>query len=849
MPQIIEGEQPSRSNLDEESLRFRRSGLNSNNQLDNQELSIGEHDFSILWQNLTCKVDSRPWYTRVNERIFKSRQEPHVEEQDNITARREKTILNNICGEVKSRELTGILGPSGAGKSTLLYCLFQNRTNGTAGRILVDAKGKKRLKVCFIPQQDYLNEYLTVREDLIFVSKLRSSTISTDVSQIDTNGQSPSPNFDVDPSQHEIIGSTYVEQKRGKSATTLIDHESNALKAADLLGITNCLDVRIKNISGGQRKRLSIARELMSKPDILIMDEPTTGLDSVTCQKTMVVLRDLAHHSSHPMAVIVTIHQPQRSVFNLLDKAYFLSNKGQVVYEDSPTKVADILESVAGLNIPAAKYNPASVLIEISSEVSQRGAVGLLNAHQRSRFDNKYSESYLKGLMQNKYDYASWKLCAMNGRNSNLSDEMLSMDQIRKSVAEKEDDIDCPPMLNDTTNSSVITGKNDTYYISHQLRDCLSSHKHNHFLRNIRHIFILTHRSWLSIIRSPTHTKSRLLFHSTLPLIMLMIFGTTSGSPNSCPALGAELKLSDMQKSIEDGVVKKNIEETRLAFENISFFFILIYGFSINIVSSTASHYPLTMQMFKKETINGLYSPGPYFIGQMLAELPLEILYPSISVILGYSLSGQERSYLEWRMFGVTLMVILVCYTVHAIGLLCGAIFINDINVAVLVGQVALFPPILLSGFVIRLVRMSDIMLKLSSLSFYRYALQGMVAARYGFNVCDCDEDDLPESGKSISFSGMPPNVKHVLEYMFPPNETDGLVVSDIFDKLSERFTKAQTFAMDINTCDDVRPYCMTAFSVEDSSLLTGAIAMLSMTIVIKLVTFSVVRMAPYRLD
>lgn len=812
--------------------------------------SVGKSEFTIIWQNLTYKVDSRHWHTKLRKRLFRTRNEPADNQtistgpeegisgtSEAIYYRGEKTILNGVCGEVKSRQLTGILGPSGAGKSTLLHCLFQNRTSGTTGRILVDSLNKKRLKVCFIPQKDYLNEWLTVREDLIFVSKLRSVRVN----MLQDNHE---VNVDNTEQVHARSAASYTKHKGRRSKTTLIDHEENAFRVAELLGITSCLDVPIRRISGGQKKRLSVARELMSTPDILIMDEPTTGLDSLTCNKMISVLRDLAHFAPHPMAVIVTIHQPQRSVFNLFDKTYFLSNKGRAVYDDAPQNVLETLSKVANLNLPTAKHNPAAALIEIFSDRSQTHVSELMNANQQSKFNEKYDNNYIRKLMRAKSDPQNWTFCAMNDSASICSKNSVAA----KSLEGNLDIVNATNSIQTTDDTNSSQGS-EGYFISRQLRDCLSSHTNNNVLRSIRHVFILTHRSWLSIIRDPTMTRSRLIFHTAMPLIMLLIFGVTSGSPNNCPVLGVELTMSDMRKSVNDGVIKKNVDETRLSLENLSFFFIVLYGFGMNIISTTASHYPLTIHMFKKETINGLYSAGPYFIGQSLADLPLELFFPATSVILAYSLSGQIASYLEWRMFAIAFVTFLFCYTVHSLGLLFGSVFINDISVAVLFGQIALFPFVLLSGFVRRLSRMPDWMRTLSEFSFFKQALNSIAAARYGFNVCECDEELLPEDGRPIGFQSIPPRVKHVLDYMFPENQTDGVRVSEMFDKMGEKFINAQTFGVNITSCDDVRPYALNVFSVTDDDLFRGIEIMLAMILVLKLVTFYIVRWAPYRID
>lgn len=779
--------------------------------------------FTVIWKNLTYKVDPRSWLSRVEEKcVLGCRVRAPSEDVSADIGSKKKVILDNLCGDIKSGQLTGILGPSGAGKTSLMRCLFQNCGDGTTGQILVEG-GNKRLKVCFIPQKDYLNDFLTVREDLVYVSRLRSTKIKDDgaISCAQTRSDS------------YVIGGGKQRQ------SCLIDHDMNAVQVAESLGLGSCLDVLVKNISGGQRKRLSIARELMSKPDIIILDEPTTGLDSVTCYKTIMVLQDLAHHSDHPVAVIVTIHQPPKNVFKLFDKTYFISNQGRVLFEDVPDKVTQTLKDVAASDLPTPNYNPASALIEIAADTSRNDVIDSLNLHQMQKFDTLYPPATIKTLMNQKTKKNYGLLASRNlkyQKNTITSNETSPTTPDSTESNSKDED-----------NSDQTRLEDCDYFISPKLQDCLSSHSFG-FVQSLRHICILTHRFWFSIARNSTLTKTRLMFHTLAPLVMLIVFGTESSTANNCPKFDTPLDLKGLRRSLAEGTVEKNVDELRLCYQNLSLFFILLYGFGINIVSLASTQYPLTINMFKKETINGLYSASSYFLAQTIAEFPMEILYPSLSVILAYSLSGQTSSYLEWRMFGVVLSVCVCCYTMHSLGLLCGIIFVNNPNVATIAGQASLWLPIMLSGCLIRLPRMPDWMHTMSYISFMKHGLAAIIAARYGFNLCGCTEELLQDEDRVIGLNRMPDNVKHVIEYMFPVNETNGINVVDMFDKLGDRFAQAQTFgAPEIKSCDDVQPHMMTEFGFKDSDLFYGPLYMIVMTFVFKLITYYYIRGVPYR--
>ena len=130
------------------------------------------------------------------------------------------------------------------------------------------------------------------------------------------------------------------------------------------MGIEYCRDVivgdtRNKGISGGERKRLCVAMELITRPKLLFLDEPTSGLDSTTALSLMHTMKDLC--TKGECTVVCTIHQPQTKIFNLIDNL-LLMKKGEIVYQGACAK-AELYFSQAGYPCPE-KMNPADHMLD-----------------------------------------------------------------------------------------------------------------------------------------------------------------------------------------------------------------------------------------------------------------------------------------------------------------------------------------------------------------------------------------------------------------------------------------------------------------------------------------------------
>ena len=325
-------------------------------------LSTASKDkLEVSWHNLSYVVDNCANSPSLVQRLCHPRSKTRTDKLH--------VILNSLSGHFKSGELTAVMGPSGSGKTTLLECLAGKRQVGVTGDVTLN--GCDKAKLSFIGQNDQLLCHMTVRETILYASKLKNSKKNEAVVGCDVNSNHL---VSVDVIPNEKIG-TYsnvqndmIEKRHHHVGCDHIDHIAITEKLLDQFGLQKCADVRVSHISGGQLKRLSIAQELVSKPNLLILDEPTSGLDSASCFQCVELLLKLAQQRDyeHPLAIVATIHQPSARVFMMFQRVYFLSTKGQCIYDGAPSNLVEYLSGV-GLNCPPFN-NPADYMTEIASE-------------------------------------------------------------------------------------------------------------------------------------------------------------------------------------------------------------------------------------------------------------------------------------------------------------------------------------------------------------------------------------------------------------------------------------------------------------------------------------------------
>nr|XP_018905140.1 PREDICTED: protein scarlet-like [Bemisia tabaci] len=230
-------------------------------------------------------------------------------------------VLNKVSGCIEGGTLMAIMGPSGCGKTTLLATISKRVQGNVTGEILLNGSSisvELMNKISgFVPQQDLCIETLTVVEHMQLMAKLK-------------------------------MDRRLRAAQRTRKITSLITE----------LGLTKCSYTQLSALSGGERRRVALAVQLITDPAILFCDEPTTGLDSYSACVVVEKLRELATRGK---AVVCSIHQPASGIFDLFHSVLFLVPGGKIAYNGPVDKAVQYFNELNMVCPPA--YNVAEFLV------------------------------------------------------------------------------------------------------------------------------------------------------------------------------------------------------------------------------------------------------------------------------------------------------------------------------------------------------------------------------------------------------------------------------------------------------------------------------------------------------
>ncbi|XP_055376467.1 ATP-binding cassette sub-family G member 4 [Condylostylus longicornis] len=660
-----------------------------------------------------------------------------------------KTILKGVSGKFRNGELTAIMGPSGAGKSTLMNILAGYKTSQLSGSVLINGKERNlrrfRKLSCYIMQDDKLIPNLTVSEAMMVSANLK-------------------------------LGKDMTKQAKHVVVDEIIE----------MIGLSEARNTRTLNLSGGQRKRLSVALELVNNPPVMFFDEPTSGLDSSTCFQLISLLKSLARGGR---TIVCTIHQPSARLFEKFDHLYMLA-EGQCIYQGRVRGLVPFL-SLLGFECPSY-HNPADYVMEVAcgeygecvhklvmavksgkcKQYSQKeygmsssvtgatsNAIDIM-AHQVVAGTKTISNDILKGDINDKQQNLTATVTATvavtgDGITStktttspniaspaqyiqqqqqqqqhtaitlspSLSSNKLQLKppKLQQQESTQSQQSDCTiinmPMTNGSSEdgSACITtatlNKNQSTTIIPSGATCTtslldSSESVVTIPKNATfptsgwvQFWILLKRTFLTIWRDRMLTQMRLASHVIVGAIIGMIYYDIGN---------------------EASKVTSNA--------GCIFFTTLFTMFTA--MMPTILTFPTEMAVFVREHLNYWYSLKAFYFAKTLADLPFQIVFSSVYVIVVYYLTSQPMDPQRAAMF--VFICVLTSLVAQSLGLLIGAGL--NVEAGVFLGPVSTIPTILFSGFFVNFDTIPGYLQWVTYVSYVRYGFEGAMISIYGMD-------------------------------------------------------------------------------------------------------------------
>jgi ABC-type multidrug transport system ATPase subunit len=564
-----------------------------------------------------------------------------------------KAALQNLSGEFKTGGLVAIMGSSGAGKSTFLHALAHRLTHATELRGDVLFRGARlkpshfRKQTALVPQDSALLSTLTPRESILCSAQLC-----------------------LPPEMPSARKKERVQQ------------------ILDQLGLTKCADTLVGNtltrgISGGERKRTSIAIELVSNPDILFVDEPTSGLDAATSLIVMQKLKELV--VDRKRLILVTIHQPSAEIFQLFDELILLS-LGQILYFGPTARTTFFFERLGyicprDMILPEFFVDVIGTADEITRRQFQDQLLHFPDIHEsvsRSSRPPRSSSHQVEG--QKDSERSSSSEDSLPSRSPETKGGHRFRSQERPMV---------PAQVQSHAQFPQVETKKVGWF--HQF-------------------YVLFIRAVLTYFRTP------FLTYAKVGLVVLL--GVLSGA--TFFGLGG-----NDQKSVQN------------RFGAIYFIVIsVVFGNSLAVVLT----FPNERSVFLREQSNHLYSVSAYFIGKSSLDLPVESLVVLLYAAIAYNFIGFSPSQEQFGHFAGIL--ILVAYAGQSLGLLIGSM-VSSQSLAALLAPLSLAPFILFTPYAISSSAIPSYLTWIKSVSVFWWAFDALSINEFSHLKLRCTQDQF----------------------------------------------------------------------------------------------------------
>ncbi|KAF9901524.1 hypothetical protein BX616_002228 [Lobosporangium transversale] len=635
-----------------------------------------------------------------------------------------KEVLRQVSGIVKPGQVMAIMGASGAGKTSLLDILARRHKSGTVhGNIYVNGKTVSRQEykrvAGYVDQEDTLMPTLTVYETILYSALLR---LPRDMS---------------------------YDAKRFRVMETMSE-----------LGILGIKDMKIgasgqRSISGGEKRRVSIACELVTSPSILFLDEPTSGLDAYNAFNVVECLVTLAR--SYNRTVICTIHQPRSNIFAMFDQLVLMA-KGQLVYSGETRNLNGHLKSL-GHACPEG-FNMADYMLDLTMYTG-KPSKSLNTANDDSQDDQDESS----------YDAApSLQDSTVAGRSNDASpsftrapsiiddslqweSELASREQDRprpsgsntpgaRSGLARETAIGIDPVSSGTSDSGTRRDPLDSEEADTaraHLQALVEGFKASHILMDIEQQIDFAVQGGEQGANAPGSIYSNMTSGKAVSTFeraswwsqFKILADRTLKNIYRDPMLMLSHYCTSIFLGLLCGALFYKVTNDIPGFQNrmgVFFFMCALFGFSCLSILPSFAHERI---LFVRERANGYYSPLTYYLTKVLFDIvPLRVIPPMLMGLIIYNMVGLVDG---WKEFGkFFLVLVLFNFTASGVCLMIGIIF-EEVGVANLMSSLIMLFSMLFGGLLLNKSSIPAKLAWLKELSFFNFAFEALLVNEITF--------------------------------------------------------------------------------------------------------------------